>query len=117
MGKGVDLKPSNSATAMRNRLRSTAGMRSRRQCSELPTIQRVDLLLVGHGDAEQVFGKAAHLGLDAIAGLPEGGAHLVRGLAADVRLKQHLHGEFAGFAAIADASGQAGPPAAVFSAG
>ena len=95
MGNGVDLKPSISPTAMRSRLRSTAGMRSRRQCLELADDEFVDLFLVGDGHAKQVLGKAAHLRLDLVAGLPEGGAHLVGDLLADVRLEEHLHGEFA----------------------
>ena len=49
---------------MRSRLRSTAGMRSSRQCFELATEQFVDLFLMRDGDAKQVFGKAADFGLD-----------------------------------------------------
>ena len=48
--------------------------------------------------AQQVFSKAADLWLDAVSGLPEGGEHLVVVLLAEVGLKQHLHGDFAGFA-------------------
>src|ERR1035441_7691268 len=70
----------------------------------------VDLLLVGDSYAEQVLGKAAHLGLDLVAGLPEGGAHLVGGLLADVRLKEHLHGQLARLAARS--GGQDEPPSA-----
>jgi hypothetical protein len=53
------------------------------------------------GDAEEVFGKAADFGFDVVSGFPEGGADLVRRLLADVRLKEHLHGELARFAASA----------------
>jgi hypothetical protein len=69
------------------------------QQQELPLAlgeeQLVDLFLIRDGHAKQVFGKAAHFGLDVVAGLPEGGAHLVRRLLADVGLKQHLHGKLA----------------------
>jgi len=75
--------------------------------------QRVDFFLVSDGHAEEVFGKAAHLGLDLVGGFPEIGAHLLRRLLADVRLKEHLHGQLARFAAprrVMDSSGQRGPP-------
>jgi hypothetical protein len=61
----------------------------------------VYFFLMLDGDAEQVFGKAADLGLNLVTGLPEGGADLIRRLLADIRLKEHLHGEFARFAASA----------------
>src|SRR5271165_782581 len=48
--------------------------------------------------AKQVLGESAYLGLDLVAGPPESGAHLFRRLLAHIRLKQHLHGEFARFA-------------------
>src|ERR1039457_529013 len=63
---------------------------------------------MGDGDGEQVLGKAADLRLDFITGLPEGGAHLVGSLFADIGLKQHLHGQFAGLASVSGA--QAVPP-------
>ena len=61
--------------------------------------QLVDLFLVSDGHAEEVFGKAAHFRLNLVGGLPEIGAHLLRRLLADVRLKEHLHGQLARFAA------------------
>jgi hypothetical protein len=61
----------------------------------------VDTLLFGFGYAEQVFGKSANFNIDRIAGFPEGCTHLIWRLAADVGLKEHLHGKFAGLAAMA----------------
>ncbi len=52
-----------------------------------------------HGDAKEVFGKAAHLGVNGVAGKPESGTHLVFVLVRHVGLKEHLHGQFAGFTA------------------
>jgi hypothetical protein len=49
--------------------------------------ERIDFLLARYGDSEKIFGKAAHFGLDGIAGFPERRTNLFGGLAADVRLK------------------------------
>ena len=107
MGNGVDLNPIISPTDMRSRLRSTAGMRSSRQCREFATSNSSICSWWASDAVEEIFGKAADVGLHVVDRLPEGGAHLVRRLLADVRLKEHLHGEFAGFAS--SAGGQAFP--------
>src|SRR5271170_4693034 len=61
--------------------------------------EAVDLLLTGGGDAVEVFGEAAGVGVDVGDRGPEELADLVGGLFTEVALKEHLHGEFAGLAA------------------
>jgi hypothetical protein len=63
--------------------------------------EAVDFRLLIVGDPKKLLGKVAHFRLNGIAGLPERGANLAGSLMADVGLKQHLHGELAGLAAMA----------------
>ena len=68
-------EPSNSATAARKRLRSTAAMRSMRQCSAWRFDEFVDFCVAIGGDAEKIFGEAAALrGLRSLALTPKGAA-------------------------------------------
>jgi hypothetical protein len=55
----------------------------------------VDLWLAGSGDAVEVFGEAAGLCIDVVAGVPEEFADLFGGLFSEVSLEKHLHREFA----------------------
>ena len=74
--------------------------------------ERIDFLMLGLGDTKEIFSKTTYFRLNFIASLPKGRTDLVRSLAADIRLKEHLHGEFAGLAAMA--GGQAEPPVCSF---
>src|SRR5580704_15381292 len=59
----------------------------------------VDLFLAAGGHAMEVFGEAPGLGVHVFDGGPEELADLFGRLLAEVALKEHLHGEFARFAA------------------
>ena len=64
-----------------------------------------DLVLAGHGHAEEVFGKAAHIVVVLFARLPEGVANLVGRVFAHVELKEHLHGKLTRLAAFTRRTG------------
>jgi hypothetical protein len=55
----------------------------------------VDFFLLGLRHAKQIFSERAYFRLDGIAGFPECGLNLIGRLAADIGLKEHLHGELA----------------------
>src|SRR5207302_4315075 len=59
----------------------------------------VDLFLAGGGYAMDVLAEAAGLGVDVGDRGPEELANLFGRLFAEIALEEHLHGEFAGFAA------------------
>jgi hypothetical protein len=59
----------------------------------------VDLFLPADSDAMEVFGEASGVGVDFGDGGPKELADFFGGLFAEVSLKEHLHGKFAGFAA------------------
>src|SRR5277367_5469160 len=59
-----------------------------------------NLRLASNGHAEDVLGKAAHIGVILVPSHPESIAHLVRRVLPHIELKEHLHGKFARLAAL-----------------
>ena len=58
------------------------------------------LFIAGGGHAENILGKAARLCIHLFAGSPESFADLIGCLLAYVRLKKHLHCQFARLAPL-----------------
>ena len=58
-------------------------------------VRRPVVPIARDGDAEKVFGEAAHIRVVFVARLPEGGAHLIGRIFSHVELEKHLHREFA----------------------
>jgi len=61
--------------------------------------ESIDLFVLRGGEAVKIVGEASGFEVDIVAGGPEEGLDFVRFLFAQVALKEHLHGEFAGLAA------------------